>query len=591
MNRNLIVFAGACLILLVGPEWAFAQDWSYSGDPLERGSGFYLAWPKILGLWIVFLMWVYTTDWVSRDTDEIGEGIGMPAHIWNPIIVFSFLPIFAIVALVIPLYAISIGLVVLAYFVPIGIYVFQRNAKVQDDEKVMTAAHIKLWFMNIGKKRKAKPQKKMSYEDGPPIEFSCHSAPTEADNQTNLISARQSPAFVSLKELVDDIKRKRASRCVLDYTKDSVAVKYEVDGLWHNLDPRDRESYDMLLAVLKKMCNMKIEDRRSRQEGYVKFKVARDKWTLTLTTQGTPTGERALLDIDDGGKNLKTLELLGMREKLRDRAAIFLKQKGIVIISSLPQGGLTTSTVATINHTDRMLRDFSSIQDKANLLPYVENLDVAEYDAAAGETPDQMIHNLSLKQPDAFVVPDLPNAETVRKLCEQVNVEDRLVVVSVRAKEAVEALLRVLLLKAPAEEFAQAVTAVINQRLVRRLCESCKQPYEPPPQLLQRLGIPQGRVQFLYREWQPPPPGQETKKGEPEVCPDCHGVGYRGRIGIFELLEVTDPLRKGLVDKPNLDSLRQIAKQGGTRNIQEEGILMVAQGVTSLNELQRVLKT
>ena len=89
MNRNLIVFAGACLILLVGPEWAYAQDWSYSGDPLERGSGFYLAWPKILGLWIVFLMWVYTTDWVSRDTDEIGEGIGMPAHIWNPIIVFS----------------------------------------------------------------------------------------------------------------------------------------------------------------------------------------------------------------------------------------------------------------------------------------------------------------------------------------------------------------------------------------------------------------------------------------------------------------------------------------------------------------------
>ncbi len=591
MNRTLIVFAGACLVLLAGPDVALAQEWSYSGDPLERGTGFYLSWSKILGLWLVFLMWVYTTDWVSRDTDEIGEGIGMPAHIWNPIIVFSFLPIFAIVALLIPLYVISIGLVVLAYFVPIGIYVFQRNAKVQEDQKVLTGAHLKIWFKNIGKKHKARPKKKMAYEDGPPIDFTCHGAADDAENQANLIAARQSPAYVTLKELVDDILQKRAKRCMLDFTKDAVGVKYEVDGLWHNLDARDRESYDMLLAVLKKMCNMNIEDRRSRQEGHVTIKVGREKSELELTTQGTQTGERALLVIDDGGAGLKTLEQLGMREKIRERASVLLKQKGIVIISSLPQGGLTTSTVAAINHTDRMLRDFSSIQDKANKLPYVENLDVHEYDAAAGETPDSMIKNLALRQPDAFVVPDLPNAETVRMLCEEVNAEDRLVIVTVRAKEAAEALMRVLLLKAPAEEFAKAVTVVINQRLVRRLCESCKQPYEPPPQLLQRLGIPAERVQFLYREWQPPPPGSETKKGEPEICPDCNGVGYRGRIAIFELLEVDDSIREALVDQPKLDNLRQLAKQCGSRNIQEEGILLLAQGVTSLNELQRVLKS
>ena len=150
-------------------------------------------------------------------------------------------------------------------------------------------------------------------------------------------------------------------------------------------------------------------------------------------------------------------------------------------------------------------------------------------------------------------------------------------------------MMRVLLLKAPAEPFAKAVTGVVNVRLVRRLCDKCKQPYEPPPQLLQRLGIPPGRVQALYREWQPPT-GDDVKKADLEPCQACNGIGYRGRIGIFEFLQVTDEVRKALVDSPNLDSLRQAARQGGARNLQEEGILLVAQGATSLNELQRVLK-
>lgn len=589
MNRTLLVLLSAAALMLIAPEAAWAQDWSYSGDPLVRGPGNYLAWYKLLGLWFFFLLWVYHADWINRDSQEIGEGIGMPYNVWNPIVVFTFLPIF-LIALLMPMYAISIGLVILAYVVPLAIYVFQRNSKVQDDQKVLTGAHLKLWAQNLGKTRKVKPQKKMGYEDGPPMDFTCVAAADDAVNQSNLIAARQSPAFVTLKELTYDMLKKRAERCMLDYTQEGVGVRYEVDGVWHNLDPRERESSDMLLAVLKKMCNLNMTDRRTRQHGIVKFKVGKSKYLLTLTSQGTQTGERALVIVAPDAARFATLEKQGMRDKMLEQIQTLMKQKGMVLVSALPQGGLTLETVGVINSTDRLLRDFASIQDKTNLLPYVENLEVTEYDAAAGETPDQFIAKLALKQPDAFVVPDLPNAETVRLLCDEAIDEDRLIVCSVRAKEAVEALMRVLLLKAPAEKFAQAVTGVVNVRLVRRLCEKCKQPYEPPPQLLQRLGIPPGRVQALYREWQPPT-GDDVKKADLEICQACNGIGYRGRIGIFEFLPVTDELRQALLNSPSLESLRKVARQGGARNIQEEGILLVAQGVTSLNELQRVLKT
>jgi type II secretory ATPase GspE/PulE/Tfp pilus assembly ATPase PilB-like protein len=178
-----------------------------------------------------------------------------------------------------------------------------------------------------------------------------------------------------------------------------------------------------------------------------------------------------------------------------------------------------------------------------------------------------------------------------------------LIIAGVRAKDAVEALLRVLLLKASAPEFAEAVRAVLCVRLIRKLNDTCKQPYPPPPQLLQKLGIPPGRVQALYREWQPPPPDPEEERRRrrkalpPGTCPlcelegpQCHGIFYRGRTGIFELLEVNDDIRKALVKKPQLEVLRSIARKSGHRGLQEEGILLVARGVTSLNELQRVMK-
>jgi len=155
------------------------------------------------------------------------------------------------------------------------------------------------------------------------------------------------------------------------------------------------------------------------------------------------------------------------------------------------------------------------------------------------------------------------------------------------------------MLKPPRGQFAEAATVVLNMRLVRKLCDNCKQPYPPNPQLLQKLGIPPGRVAVLYREYQPPPPGQEPepqkkrKKGQPEeptVCPRCTGAGYFGRTGLFEMLVVDDNIRKALVENPRLEVIRKLARQAGCRTIQEEGILMVAKGETSIPELQRILK-
>ena len=130
--------------------------------------------------------------------------------------------------------------------------------------------------------------------------------------------------------------------------------------------------------------------------------------------------------------------------------------------------------------------------------------------------------------------------------------------------------------------FAAVIKAVLYQRLVRLLCPDGKVGYTPAPDLLQKLGIPSGKVEQLYR----PPKPEEIDK----PCLTCQGLGYKGRTGIFELLVVNDQMRDILVKQPKLELLKKAVRDSHQRVLQEEGILLVAKGVTSIQELMRVLK-
>ena len=401
-------------------------------------------------------------------------------------------------------------------------------------------------------------------------------------NQSNLIAARQSPGYLSAKELVAELVRQRADKCMLDYTRDAVALRYQIDGVWHESEGQDRESGDMLLAVLKRLGNLNVEERQKRLTGRFSAEYEGKRYAAMLISQGTQTGERVILQLDRPHEEFKTLRELGMREKMEEQLkGMMIRSQGLFLFSAPPQGGLTTTVRLALNLTDRYMNDFVALQDEASPEPLAENIELKTYSSAKSEVPQKVLESLLRREPNAVVMHDLPNTETAQMLCDHA-LENKLVISTVRAKEAVEALLRVLLLKVPAALFAPAVYGVLNQRLIRKLCDNCKQSYEPAPQLLQKLGIPAGRIEHLYR----PPEASEQDK----VCPLCNGIGYYGRTAVFELLTVDDTLRQALEEQPKLDVLRQVARKAGNRTLQQEGILLVAQGITSVQELSRVLK-
>jgi len=429
----------------------------------------------------------------------------------------------------------------------------------------------------------------------PPLTLIPMGAPDKQQDQANLLAAKQSPAFPIAVGVLAHCLSRRGERLMLDYAAQGVAVRFEIDGVWMNGDPMDRQSGDAALAVYKKIANLNVQDRRSRQDGTFSVEFSRGKYIAEFTSQGVKTGERVVIKFKPKKPKFQKIEELGMRDKMRQRLKELLDaDTGLIIISAPAGGGLTTTWNLALETADRLMRDFVSTEDKDNKEDEVINVNASYYDRAAGESPADLLPKMILKQPDVLIIPELTNAETIQILCEQINKFDKMGYTKVNAKEAAEALLKVFAYKGPAAEIAKAVTAVLNVRLIRRLCDQCKQAFQPPPQLLQKLGIPAGRVQVLYQEYKPPPPEELVdEKGNPivlPICQKCNGIGYAGRTGLFELLVIDDQIRAALTNQPNLETIKRVAKAAGHRSIQEEGILQVAQGVTSIVELQRVLK-
>lgn len=428
----------------------------------------------------------------------------------------------------------------------------------------------------------------------PPVNLSAMGG-AEQEKQANMIAARQSPAFPLVMEQISHSLTKRSEAILLDYTREAVAIKYQVDGVWLDVPPRDRESGDAMLAVMKKLANLNPAERRARQEGRFGADGLGQKLICTLVTQGTPTGERVMVKMVPKKSRFSSLDDLGMRDKMRDQLREQLNaHDGLIIFSAPPGQGLTTLWNVTLSQTDRFTRDWVCVVDKNSTEEEIVNINPYTFDSKQGETADTIMRSVLLKMPEVLVVPDPTTAATVESLCNHVIDEQRLSVTRIVAKDSIDALSRLIALKAPLEKIAKTVKMIISCRLTRKLCEMCKQAYPPPPQLLQKLGIPPGRVQAFYREWQPPPPEQLVdEKGRPieiPICPQCAGVGYLGRTGIFELLLIDDKLREAIAKQAQPDVLRQLARQAGNRSFQEEGIVMLAKGTTSLTELQRSLK-
>lgn len=426
-----------------------------------------------------------------------------------------------------------------------------------------------------------------------PVDFAPNIAErTEA--QALLITTRQGAGYQIGGGQLGHAIKSRATHVLMDFSQNACAIRYQVDGNWEQLPPLDRETGDAMLYALKQLCLMNPADRRSAQTGTCGIKVKKDKFKLTVQSQGVPTGERVLARIESEKIPFSKMADLGMRDKMVENFKEKLNAHGNVVLITAPKGeGLTTSWITAVNAADRLVRDFQSLEEEGKLEPEVINVSQNPYGGETGVSQSELLRKLALKEPDVFIFPELPDPETLTAAMEQVDKREMQIYLRSVANSAMEGLIALIArYRDQAPALCQSIGAVIGQRLVRRLCDNCKIGFEPTPQLLQQLAIPAGRVAMLYQPFIPPPIEQQVdENGRPAPITPCHiceGRGYYGRIAIFEMLVPGEQLRAALRKTQDINQLNQIAKAEGHRGMQAEAVLTVARGLTSLDELKRV---
>ncbi len=423
----------------------------------------------------------------------------------------------------------------------------------------------------------------------PEVEFVAFGASGD-ERESNLELVTPSPGFPTTSVLMADVAMRRADTVVLDYTQQAVNIRFQIDNIWHPMPPMDRTSGDYMLATMKQLAGMNYQERRARQEGSFEARFDGKKLKCKLISQGVATGERVAIFTNRKKPPSDTVEELGIRPRMRAKITeLFSADKGIIVSCGMPNEGLTTSWRAALGAFDRFMRDFYVIEEKSNAEPEVINVPPIFYDKSAGQELFSPIPQLMLREPNVLVFPEIPDGATLNRIMQLAEENNLLIVLRIPAKHTIDALLRLMVLKPDVDKLLEMMLAVLCMRSARKLCETCKQAFPPSPQMLAQLKIPPGRIGELYRHfaWNP-----EMVDGEGDPlppCPECFGVGFVEQMGIFELLEVNDSIRQAARTTPRMDVLLQTAQQNGHVSMRDEGIVAIAKGETSIEELQRIL--
>lgn len=434
---------------------------------------------------------------------------------------------------------------------------------------------------------------RLELDDLPPLRFVARGE-TEDERQARLLTVQPSPGYPHAVLMLADAITKRVDVVLMDFTANGVNVRYQVDGMWFNMPPLPRDTGDYMLASLKELAGLDFRERRQRQHGTFVAEYLRLKHTCKLTSQGIPAGERVVIEIERKRPPLETLEDIGMRAGMRTKLLAAINEPGgLVLFSALPGDGLSTTWRAALQSADRFMRDFYSLQEASRQEPEVINVGTETWDEAKGQTFQSALKSLLLREPNAIAFTEMTSGAVLDEMS-NLAIRRKVTIVSrLHARHATEAVARALMLKPNVEDFARALRLVLCQRVVRRLCPACRQPFQPNPALISQLGLPPARVPVLYRQFQPAPEQLVDERGNPvelPPCTRCGGPGFMERTAIFEMLEVDDRFRKAMMETPSVQALTDAAAKSGHVSLRDEGVVLVARGDTSLEELQRVLK-
>ncbi|MCY2927171.1 MAG: CvpA family protein [Planctomycetota bacterium] len=479
--------------------------------------GGYFSLVKMVFLLAFLAPWWLALPWVVRDAkaqraSALGWGLGLLTAGVVGLIVWFFAPFYLAGLAAYVVFTGGVG----------AAYVVYRNGKVDEDARVLTLDHLKgLLTKDVGPKDLTKRDVHIKVYNSSGLAVP---PPT---------AAADVPVYNMVQDLLYWILFNRASEVDLAPTGQETCVRFVIDGVVREMPTQTLGEGEAIIQYFKGIGGMDVAERRRPQTGKLSADMAGSPVDMELTTTGTTAGQRLRFRVLREAVQLD-LTKLGMTQPVYDRVCALAEQSGLVIASGKHGSGLTSTLYSLLSHQDAYMKQIMTVE--AQRLTDLENV---TQNICAQESQRSGLLSAGLRRDPAVVMVDqCTDAETARLILQAA--EEKQVLLGVNASEALVALAKwVGLVGEPAKALAN-LRGVLCQVLLRKLCLSCREAYRPNSDLLAKLNLPDA-VDRFYR---PPSGPLLDKKGRPVICPTCQGTGYLGRTGVFELLEVTDDLRK-----------------------------------------------
>ena len=383
----------------------------------------------------------------------------------------------------------------------------------------------------------------------------------------------EAPIVKLVNYIINKAVADRASDIHIEPQEKDLRVRYRVDGVLHEMMRSPRSTQQAIISRFKIMADMDIAENRKPQDGHCALTIGGHKMDFRVSTLPTVYGERIVLRILRKDNILLRLEDLGFIESALERfESSFRKPYGAILVTGPTGSGKSTSLYAAINVLNDPGKHILTAEDPVEYrLPGVNQV---QTNAKAGLTFARALRSFLRCSPDIILVGEIRDQETASIAIESA-LTGHLVLSTLHTNDAAGAITRLTEMGVEPFLVASAVDCVLAQRLARRLCPDCKEEYRPPTQVLLDAGYPQDNLpEKLWRH-----------KG----CKKCGGTGYRGRLGVHEVMLLTEEIGDLTVKEATAEAIRDVAVEQGMLTLKMDGLEKCRTGATSIEEIARVI--
>ena len=400
----------------------------------------------------------------------------------------------------------------------------------------------------------------------------------EVSSSDDLLDVVNRPPVI---RLVNDILFRalqlRASDIHIHPYETKIQIRYRIDGILYDTLSLNRNVLSLVISRIKVMAGMDIAERRMPQDGRTSVRLGQREIDLRVSSVPTSYGERAVLRILDKSTGLLGLNELGIIGRDLDRFdSVINRSHGVIFVTGPTGSGKSTTLYAALNRIDSIEKNVMTIEDPIEYqLSGISQMQVA---SKKGMTFINALRHVLRQDPDVIMVGEVRDEETA-SMAIQSSLTGHLVFSTLHTNDSAGAVSRLLDFGVEPYLVSSSLICVLAQRLVRRVCSECKEPYNPTDHELRDLGI--GSDDCL----------KDAHFYMGKGCDKCFNTGYKGRVGIYELLMVTDDIKETIYQKQSAGVIKKLAIEAGMNTLRMDGARKASEGLTTIAEVLRVTQS